>query len=146
MKYRSHRLTFEISFDENESWYLQDNKDANAPGTDTTTDEFHESNLYDCVNGYIYNNLPDLIMHCGEWTAWYVMAVGSNEDLHQMHFHGQLFIYRTTREHTGDVIEVVPHTVERVEMFGTNEGTWLGHCHFGIHTIDGMIITFTVIC
>lgn len=134
-----------LAFDENQSWYLQDNIAANAPGTDPTTDEFIESNKYDSINGCIYNNLPGLVMHVGETVAWYGMGLGVSEDIHTIHFHGQTFIHRTTHDHTGDVIEVFPGTYETVEMFCNNPGIWLMHCHVGEHTKDGMAATFTIL-
>lgn len=133
-----------LAFDENESWYLQDNIDANAPGTDPTSDLFIESNKYDSINGYIFNNLPGLVMNTGETVAWYGMGLGVSEDIHTIHFHGQTFVHRTTRDHTGDVIEVFPGTYETVEMFCNNPGTWLLHCHVGQHTKDGMVATFKI--
>ena len=135
-----------LAVNENLSWYLQDNINTYAPGTDPTDEVFQESNMYDSVNALIYNNVPDLDINCGEFAAWYVMGMGANEDLHQMHFHGQMSTIRTTREHLLDVVEVVPFTVETVEMFATNPGRWLAHCHFGVHTKDGMAITFLISC
>ena len=135
-----------LAINENLSWYIDENIATYAPTADTSSSEFEESNMYDSVNGLIYNNVPNLNIFCGEWAAWYVMGAGANEDLHQMHFHGQMSIYRTTREHLTDVIEVVPHTVETIEMFATNPGRWLAHCHFGVHTLDGMVVTYLISC
>lgn len=133
-----------MAFDENLSWYLQDNIDANAPGTDTTTDEFIESNKYDSINGYIYNNLPGLVMNTGETVAWYGMGMGVSEDMHTIHYHGQTYIHRTSHAHRADVLEVFPGTYETAEMFCTNPGVWVIHCHIGVHTKDGMVATYTV--
>ena len=132
------------AFDENESPYLDENIATKAPSADKTNEEFQESNKYDSVNGYIYNNLLGLVMDKGDNVAWYILGLGSNEDIHTAHFHGQAYVYRKKRPHRADVVEVFPGTYETVYMFCENPGTWLIHCHVGEHTIDGMITTFKI--
>ncbi|KAL4239418.1 hephaestin-like 1 [Mactra antiquata] len=133
-----------LAFDENRSWYLQRNIQDNCPNADTTTDDFIESNKYDSINALIYNNVEGLVANVGENIAWYVMGLGENEDIHTVHFHGQTYSYRTGQTLEGDVLEVFPGTYETVEMFASNPGTWLIHCHVGQHTRDGMIATYTI--
>ena len=132
------------AFNENESWYLNKNIQENCPMADTSTAEFEESNMYDSVNGLVYDNVRGLTARVGENIAWYVMGLGESEDVHTAHFHGQTYIYRSSTTHEGDVVEVFPGTYETVEMFASNPGTWLLHCHVGEHTSDGMIATYTI--
>ncbi|MFL6109938.1 MAG: copper oxidase, partial [Catenulispora sp.] len=51
-------------------------------------DEFHESNLMHSINGYVYGNGPTMKMHLGDRVRWYVMSMGTEEDLHTQHWHG----------------------------------------------------------
>ncbi|XP_045213557.2 ferroxidase HEPHL1-like [Mercenaria mercenaria] len=133
------------AFDENRSWYLSQNILENCPTADTSTDDFEESNKYDSINGLIYNNVEGLVANRGENIAWYILGLGENEDIHTVHFHGQTYTYRTGQIHEGDVIEVFPGTYETVEMFASNPGTWLFHCHVGEHMRDGMVGTFKIL-
>ncbi|WAQ95424.1 HEPH-like protein [Mya arenaria] len=133
------------AFDENKSWYLNQNIQENCPDADTSTPEFEESNKYDSINGLIYNNVQGLVAKTGDNIAWYVIGLGENEDMHTVHFHGHTYTYRTGQSHEGDVIEVFPGTYETVEMFANNPGTWLLHCHVEQHMQDGMIATYTIL-
>ncbi|WAQ95422.1 HEPHL-like protein [Mya arenaria] len=134
-----------LAFDENKSWYFNQNIQENCPGADTSTPEFEESNKYDSINALIFNNVQGLIANSGDNIAWYVTGLGENEDIHTVHFHGHTYTYRTDQSHEGDVIEVFPGTYETVEMFASNPGTWLIHCHVGEHMKDGMIATYTIL-
>ncbi|KAH3853725.1 hypothetical protein DPMN_096257 [Dreissena polymorpha] len=133
-----------MAFDENKSWYIQQNINENCPNATTSTPEFEESNKYDSINARIYNNLDGLIAKSGDNVAWYIMGLGENEDIHTVHFHGHTYTYRSGLTRDGDVIEVFPGTYETVEMFVTVPGTWLIHCHVGQHMKDGMVTTYTV--
>ena len=138
-------LFFEI--DENQSWYLRDNCNRYAPSRRNNTDpEFISSNLMSTINGYIYGNLPGLVMSNGDRVAWYILGLGSkSSDIHTAHFHGQTFLHSTDQIHRGDVMEVFPGKYETVEMLTDNPGTWIYHCHVGDHMMDGMEAVYTVL-
>lgn len=140
---REFTLLFQ-AVDENQSWYINRNIQENCPFTDTSSTKFIESNIYDSVNGLIYNNVNGLVANRGENIAWYIMALGTIDDIHTVHFHGQTYILRTDQTHVGDVVEVFPGTYETVEMYANNPGTWLIHCHVGAHMRDGMIATYVI--
>lgn len=141
---REFALLFQ-AFDENRSWYLDQNVREYCPYALTSTVDFEESNKYDSINGLIYNNIQGLIANRGDNIAWYIMGLGESEDIHTVHFHGQTYTYRTGQTHAGDVVEVFPGTYETVEMFANNPGTWLFHCHVEQHSRDGMVGTYTVL-
>ena len=141
---RDFALLFQ-AFNENESWYLDRNILENCPNADKNDDDFIESNKYDSINGRIYNNVERLTMNRGDNVAWYIMGLGESEDIHTVHFHGQTYTHRTSRNHEGDVMEVFPGTYETVEMFAENPGTWLIHCHVSEHVRDGMVGTYTIL-
>ena len=133
-----------LAFDENESWYIEQNILENGPIEDIDSEEFKESNKYDSINGLVYNNLQGLVMNRGENIVWYILGLGASEDIHTVHFHGQSFTYKTKQAHELDVIEVFPGTYETVEMHAENPGTWLLHCHVTEHARDGMIASYTI--
>ncbi|EGW13341.1 Ceruloplasmin [Cricetulus griseus] len=86
-----------LVFDENESWYLDDNikKYSDHPEKVNKEDEeFIESNKMHAINGKMFGNLQGLTMHVGDEVNWYVMGMGNEIDLHTVHFHGHSFRYK----------------------------------------------------
>ncbi|XP_061596610.1 ferroxidase HEPHL1 [Cololabis saira] len=134
-------------FNENESWYLDDNiktylgKD---PGTFEPDDDFEESNLMHGINGKLYGNLHGLVMTQGQKVDWYLLGMGNEVDMHTVHFHAETFTYKTDRVHRADVFDLFPGTFQTVEMVAGNPGTWLLHCHVTDHIHAGMETTFTI--
>ena len=143
-------------FDENQSALLQDNIDrftepGRAPATpfldedDTPTDvetaAWIESNLKHAINGYLFANLPGLDMHVGEHVRWYVIGLGSDNDLHTPHWHGQTVSVAGRRT---DVVEVTPATSVVADMVPDNPGTWMFHCHVTDHFEAGMTALYRV--
>jgi len=129
---------------ENRSWYIRDNMNR-LKGTLAPHIEFEESNLMNSINGYIYGNTPGMVMEVDEHVTWYVMGLGSEEDYHTVHFHGQTYVHRTSKSHRGDVVEVFPGTYETVDMYTDNPGTWLLHCHVMKHLTEGMEAKYAVV-
>ncbi len=134
---------FEV-FDENSSPYLQQNIDmfAGDPGSvDPDDDGFIESNLMHSINGYVYGNLPDLTMKMGKRVRWYLMAMGTEVDLHTPHWHGNTTLVNGNRT---DVAELLPASMLVADMVPDDPGTWLYHCHVNDHIIAGMLALYTV--
>ncbi|XP_010591045.1 hephaestin isoform X5 [Loxodonta africana] len=144
---REFALLFLI-FDENQSWYLEDNVATHGlqePGLVNLQDEtFLESNKMHAINGKLYSNLRGLTMYQGERVAWYMLAMGQDIDLHTVHFHAESFLYRNGESYRADVVDLFPGTFEVVEMVVSNPGTWLMHCHVTDHVHAGMETLFTV--
>ena len=70
-------------FDENKSWYLDDNlKRNNITKIDKENEGFKESNLLHSMNGIFYGNLQGLDVCVGEKAAWYLAALGNEVDMH----------------------------------------------------------------
>jgi hephaestin len=133
-----------MNIDENFSWYIRDNVRRYAPRRrDLRNSLFVDANIKRSINGFIYGNVPGLLMREGEHVTWYVF--GGGEQAHTVHFHGQTVIQRTSREHRSDVIEVFPGTYDTVDMVTDNPGTWLVHCHVSVHMRDGMSARFTIL-
>ncbi|XP_006870865.1 PREDICTED: hephaestin-like [Chrysochloris asiatica] len=96
---REFSLLFLI-FDENQSWYLEENvatHGSQEPGHVNLQDEtFLESNKMHAINGKLYANLKGLTMYQGEQVVWYMLAMGQDIDLHTVHFHAESFLYQVS--------------------------------------------------
>ncbi|XP_044526781.1 ceruloplasmin [Gracilinanus agilis] len=137
-----------LVFDENESWYLDENiqKYSAAPEKVNKEDEdFIESNKMHAINGLVYGNLHGLTMHVGDEVNWYLMGMGNEIDLHSVHFHGHSFEYKLGGMYRSDVFDLFPGMFQTVEMFPNVPGTWLLHCHVADHIHAGMETTYTVL-
>ena len=78
--------------DENLSWYLDKNiqKYTTEPNNVKKEDEdFMESNKMNGINGRIYGNLAGLKMAQKQTINWYLLSLGTEVDMHNVHFHGQ---------------------------------------------------------
>ncbi|KAM4047114.1 ferroxidase HEPHL1 [Anomaloglossus baeobatrachus] len=136
-----------LVFDENLSWYLDDNIETYVhkdPAAINMTEEFEESNKIHAINGKIYGNLHGLTMTEGEKTNWHLLGMGNEVDMHTVHFHAQSFLYKKDRTHRADVFDLFPGTFQTIELVAGNPGTWLLHCHVTDHIHAGMETTFTV--
>ncbi|KAF4787741.1 hypothetical protein TURU_168799 [Turdus rufiventris] len=143
---REFTLLFMV-FDENESWYLKDNIETylhKNPDDFNSTENFVEGNSKHAINGKIYNSLLGLTMNEGDRTNWYLIGMGNEVDIHTVHFHAQTFIFKTDKDHRGDVYDLFPGTFQTVELVAENPGTWLLHCHVADHIHAGMETTYTI--
>jgi len=104
-------------------------------------EEFHESNMMHNINGYVYGNLPGLVMNRGETVRWYVTGFGNEVDLHTPHWHGQTLI---DHGRAVDVVSLLPATMLTLDMYPDNPGRWMFHCHVSDHIVAGMMSTFVV--
>uniref|UniRef100_A0A672KPZ0 Ceruloplasmin n=1 Tax=Sinocyclocheilus grahami TaxID=75366 RepID=A0A672KPZ0_SINGR len=137
-----------VVFDENESWYLDDNIKAqvkNPPNALKEDEEFIESNKMHGINGLVYGNLKGLNMKVGDKVYWYLMGMGNEVDIHTAHFHGHSFDYKVSGTHRADVFDLFPGTFQTVTMRPLYSGTWLLHCHVTDHIQAGMETTYTVL-
>jgi FtsP/CotA-like multicopper oxidase with cupredoxin domain len=104
--------------------------------------EFLEGGLKHTINGYMFGNLPGLEMNEGERVRWYVIALGSEQDLHVAHWHGKTVI-EDGRRRTDDV-ELLPGSMKVADMKADNPGTWLFHCHVSDHMMAGMYVSYVI--
>ncbi|KAM6151501.1 hephaestin [Rhynchocyon petersi] len=145
---REFALLFLI-FDENQSWYLEENVAMHGPQEPSRVnlqdETFLESNKMHAINGKLYANLKGLTMYQGEKVAWYMLAMGQDIDLHTVHFHAESFLYQNGERYRADVVDLFPGTFEVVEMVASNPGIWLVHCHVTDHVHAGMETLFTVL-
>ncbi|XP_049723444.1 ceruloplasmin isoform X1 [Elephas maximus indicus] len=137
-----------LVFDENESWYLDDNIKTYSDHPEKVNkdnEEFIESNKMHAINGRIFGNLQGLTMHVGDEVNWYLMGMGNEVDLHSVHFHGHSFQYKNRGMYSSDVFDIFPGTYQTLKMFPRTPGIWLLHCHVTDHIHAGMETTYTVL-
>lgn len=132
--------------DENASLYLDDNIQTFAgdpASVDSEDDGFIESNLMHSINGYVFGNLPleSMTMRKGEKVRWYVMAQGTEVDLHTPHWHGNTLVFNGMRT---DVISLLPMGMMVADMQPDAVGTWFFHCHVNDHITAGMLARYRV--
>ncbi len=100
-----------------------------------------DAGLFHSINGYVFGNLPGLVVKKGERVRWYLLAMGNERDLHTPHWHGKTVEYHG--RHT-DVIELLPASMTSVDMVADNPGTWLFHCQVSDHMEAGMMAVYTI--
>lgn len=97
--------------------------------------------LFYSINGYIFGNLPGLMMKQGEKVRWYLLAMGNEIDLHTPHWHGETV---SDGRDTTDVVELLPGSMKTVDMLADNPGSWMFHCHVGDHMEAGMTAVYII--
>ncbi|NXA36936.1 FA8 factor, partial [Eudromia elegans] len=139
-------LLFTI-FDETKSWYFQENMQRNCrPPCHVQQDnpDFRRNHSFHAINGYVRDSLPGLVMAQQQRVRWHLLNMGSTEDIHSVHFHGQLFSVRTNQEYRMGVYNLYPGVFGTVEMWPTHAGIWRVECKVGEHQEAGMSALFLV--
>lgn len=80
-------------------------------------------------------------MKAGEHVRWYEVALGGEEDLHTVHWHGNTLL---GDGHRIDVVNLLPATQATLDMAPDNPGEWMYHCHVNEHIQAGMVATYRV--
>ncbi|XP_059711943.1 ceruloplasmin isoform X5 [Haemorhous mexicanus] len=125
-------------FDENLSWYLDDNIlmfTLSPDKIDKDDDDFQESNKMHSINGYMYGNQPGLEMCKGSVVSWHLMGLGSEVDVHGIYFSENTFVTKGTRRDTANLF---PHTVLTAIMKPDSEGVFEVSCLTADHYTGGM--------
>ncbi|XP_068813186.1 coagulation factor VIII isoform X2 [Struthio camelus] len=139
-------LLFTI-FDETKSWYFQENMERNCrPPCLIQQDnpDFKRNHSFHAINGYVRDSLPGLVMAQQQRVRWHLLNMGSTEDIHSVHFHGQLFSVRTNQEYRMGVYNLYPGVFGTVEMWPSHAGIWRVECKVGEHQQAGMSALFLV--
>jgi FtsP/CotA-like multicopper oxidase with cupredoxin domain len=152
-------VTIFIAINENESWYLKDN--INEHTTDpkgvklgefnpmnvdgyfgtVASQGFASTNVKWSINGYIYGNMPMMVMKKGDHVRWYVATLGDFNNAHTPHWHGNTVMIAGQRT---DVISIVSAQMVTADMVPENPGIWLYHCHISDHMLAGMVARYEV--
>ncbi|KAG8511404.1 Ceruloplasmin [Galemys pyrenaicus] len=143
-----HRVLHFMIFNENESWYFEENIKTYSPEpdrVDKNDDDFEVSNQMHAINGRIFGNNQGLTVHVGDEVNWYLIGMGSEVDLHTVHFHGHSFEYTDFGLYRSDVYDLPPGVFQTIKMYPRDAGTWLFHCHVNDHIDAGMESTYTIL-
>jgi hephaestin len=139
---------FEVS-DENQSLDLPTNMASLKSPPAVDDEHFMESNRMHSINGYVYGNMPlgeapgeGMTVQQGQRVRWYLMAMGSEVDLHTPHWHGNTVVISGMRT---DVTSLLPAQMMTVDMTPDDPGIWLFHCHVGDHIVAGMVTRYQVL-
>ncbi|XP_044539185.1 coagulation factor VIII-like, partial [Gracilinanus agilis] len=128
-------------FDETKSWYFDENVERNCkPPCEARVEDpgFQRNNRFHAINGYVKDTLPGLVMAQHQRVRWYLLSMGSNENIHSIHFSGQVFTVRTRKEYKMAVYNLYPGVFETVEMQPSQVGLWRVECLIGEHQQAGM--------
>uniref|UniRef100_I3JCH8 Coagulation factor VIII n=1 Tax=Oreochromis niloticus TaxID=8128 RepID=I3JCH8_ORENI len=129
------------TFDETKSWYLEENlKRHCAPPCQVNAEDpwYHTSNKFAAINGYVAETLPGLLLAQYQPVRWHLLNVGSDTELHAVHFHGLPFTIHAKQEHRMGVYNLFPGVFGTVEMKPPTVGTWLVECTIGDYQLAGM--------
>ncbi|OXB83332.1 UNVERIFIED_CONTAM: hypothetical protein H355_001769 [Colinus virginianus] len=112
-------------FDENKSWYLEDNiKDyCSNPATVRRDDpKFYNSNIMHTINGYV-SDRNEILGFCQDNVVqWHFSSVGTQDEIVSIRLSGHAFLYQGKYE---DVLNLFPMSGESVTVEMDNVGTWL---------------------
>jgi hephaestin len=148
-------------FNENQSWYVQQNIAAHISAADQqalnkrdaklsdphlyvafTGNGFAETNFKFSVNGYLYGNGPVMTMKQGQRVRWYLLDVGDVVNFHTPHWRGNLVTYHHGRT---DVFSMLPAGMETADMVADAPGQWILHCQVDDHHQAGMLTRYEVL-
>ncbi|KAI4896148.1 hypothetical protein NFI96_020013, partial [Prochilodus magdalenae] len=134
-------LLFSI-LDENLSWYLEENiRSYGTNESDPQDEAFVESNKMHAVNGYMYGNLPGVEVCEGARVRWHTLGLGTEVDVHAVHFQGNTFLREGT---TRDTLTLFPHTTLSVFMQPDAAGLFELSCRVSEHYTGGMRLQYKV--
>ena len=94
------------------------------------------------INGYVYGNLPGLTLNEGERTRWYLLALGSEQDVHVAHWHGLRVIEEG--KHRTESVQLLPGAMKVADFTAESPGAWLLECHVAEHMRAGMFALLTI--
>jgi len=148
-------VTFFITINENESWYLDQNLRFYASASsalkklnpDRSTPPMPDvgavdTNLRNTINGYMYGSMPMITIKKGQRVRWYLLTLGDMHNFHTAHWHGNS---ATLDGHRVDTVALSPAQSVTVDMVPDNPGIWLFHCHVSDHMMGGMMTRYKVL-
>ncbi|KAM9356695.1 coagulation factor VIII [Symphorus nematophorus] len=128
-------------FDENKSWYINENMQKSSLNSYNTTDpEFYDSNVIYSVNGLMFSGRQFVICKT-DVTFWHVASVGTQSDFLSVYFMGNLFEYEGLYQ---SVLTLFPMTGVTVPMEPELIGEWEISAFDGSLKSRGMSIQYTV--
>ncbi|XP_066570914.1 coagulation factor VIII isoform X2 [Amia ocellicauda] len=128
-------------FDETKSWYMDDNiKMFCTPPCQIRRNDpiFVKGNTFSAINGYVAETLPGLVVEQHHPVRWHLLNMGSDGEIHAVHFHGNPFTVRRDQERRMSIYNLYPGVFGMVEMRPSMAGTWLIECMIGDYQLSGM--------
>ncbi|XP_054019198.1 coagulation factor V [Dryobates pubescens] len=112
-------------FDENKSWYIEDNIKAycsNPASVKRDDPKFYNSNIMHTINGYVSDSSEILGFCQDNVVQWHFFSVGTHDEIVSVRLSGHSFLYQGKYE---DVLNLFPLSGESVTVEMDNAGTWL---------------------
>ncbi|XP_010778165.1 coagulation factor VIII-like, partial [Notothenia coriiceps] len=128
-------------FDENKSWYLDDNirQFCDRSKVNKADPEFIKSNIMHSINGYVFESGPHLGFCNGEIATWHMSSIGAQDYIQTATFYGHAF---EVNGRTEDFLSLYPMTGETITMEMDNIGVWLLASLNSHETTKGMRVKF----
>jgi FtsP/CotA-like multicopper oxidase with cupredoxin domain len=149
------------AFNENQSWYVQENVAAHISAADQkalnkrdnnfsdlhmyvtfTGKGFAETNFKFSVNGYLYGDGPVMTVKQGQRVRWYLLDVGDVVNFHTPRWEGNWVNFHHTRTNT---FSLLPAGMETADMVPQATGLWQFHCQVDDHMQAGMMARYEVL-
>uniref|UniRef100_A0ACB8FH64 Uncharacterized protein n=1 Tax=Sphaerodactylus townsendi TaxID=933632 RepID=A0ACB8FH64_9SAUR len=112
-------------FDENKSWYLEDNikQYCSDPSTVKRDDpKFYKSNVMHTLNGYA-SDRTNILGFCQDYIVeWHLSSVGAQDQIVPVHLSGHTFLNKGKDQ---DILNLFPMSGESATVTMNNVGTWL---------------------
>nr|Q58L90.1 RecName: Full=Venom prothrombin activator omicarin-C non-catalytic subunit; Short=vPA; AltName: Full=Venom coagulation factor Va-like protein; Contains: RecName: Full=Omicarin-C non-catalytic subunit heavy chain; Contains: RecName: Full=Omicarin-C non-catalytic subunit light chain; Flags: Precursor [Oxyuranus microlepidotus]AAX37266.1 factor V-like nonenzymatic subunit omicarin C [Oxyuranus microlepidotus] len=129
-------------FDENKSWYLEDNikKYCSNPSSVKKDDpKFYKSNVMYTLNGYASDRTEVLGFHQSEVVQWHLTSVGTVDEIVPVHLSGHTFLSKGKHQ---DILNLFPMSGESATVTMDNLGTWLLSSWGSCEMSNGMRLRF----
>ncbi|XP_041724435.2 coagulation factor V isoform X1 [Coregonus clupeaformis] len=136
-----------MTFDESKSWYYEKNHEIvqrKNKRARVMEPDFRDNLKFSAINGIIFS-LKGLRMYTNQTVRWHLFNMGSPRDLHSVHFHGQTFLHKQTRDHTQAVYPLLPGGFATLEMLPSKPGLWQLESEVGLSQQRGMQTLFLVL-
>ncbi|KAM7180046.1 coagulation factor V-like isoform 2-T2 [Macrochelys suwanniensis] len=112
-------------FDENKSWYLEDNIKqycSNPSSVKRDDPKFYRSNVMHTINGYMSDSTEILGFCHDRIVQWHVSSIGTQDEVVSIRLSGHTFLTGGKYE---DVLNLFPMSGESITVEMDNTGTWL---------------------
>ncbi|XP_054452994.1 coagulation factor VIII [Anoplopoma fimbria] len=128
-------------FDENRSWYFNENMQKSSQNSNITDPEFYKSNVIYSINGAIFAG-RQFVLSQTDVAFWHVANVGSQSDFLSVYFTGNLFQYQGLYQ---SVLTLFPMTGITVPMEAELMGEWEISAYDGSLKSRGMSVSYSVL-
>ena len=88
------------------------------------------SYLFPAINGYMFGNMPDMMLCQHRPVSWHLFGMGGEADLHSAYFHGNTVL---ERGHRTDVLSLFAATFITAQMVPLSLGRWPLSCQVNDH-------------